>query len=135
MARTVLHTIYPFKEGTDRALSDWHFITIEHDTARSARLEPFRVVWHAVGMVMETPYTHITDACEALPRMVADMTAKHSDRDWSGLHRDGIGGTWAHEYTERNLRKRGTVNRMRADMGWSLERALLEYDNDPAQRF
>lgn len=133
MARTVLHTIYPYREGDTRSISDWHYITIEHDTAKAARLEPFSVVWHAVGMVMEKRFTHITDACEALPAEVASMTANHGSRDWSKLAR--CTGGWPYEYTERNLRKRGTINRMRADMGWSLDRALEEYANDPAQRF
>lgn len=133
MARTVLHTVFPFRAETTEAISDWHYITIEHDTARSARLEPFRVVWHAKGMVMETAFTHITEACEALPRMVADMTKNHSDARSRGLKRCVNG--WAQENLERDLRKRGSINRMRADMGWSLERARDEYANDPDQRF
>lgn len=133
MARTILHTVYPFEAGTDRTISDWHYITIEHETAkRAAGFEPFRVVWHAVGMVMEQRFTHVTDACAFLPQYVADMTAKHSGRGWK-LER--CAGGWANDNVEPNLRKRGTLNRMRADMGWSLERARMEYDSDPAQRF
>jgi hypothetical protein len=134
MAREILHTIYPFAQGTDRPISDWHYITIERETAKKAAgAEPFRVVWHAVGMVMEKRFTHITDACAALPATVAQMTEKHGGRDWSGLERCRSG--WQTDNREPDLRKRGALNRMRADMGWSLERARLEYDNDPAQRF
>ena len=134
MARNLLHTIYPFAEGTDRPISEWHFITIEQETAkRAAGAEPFRVVWHAVGMVTENRFTHITDACATLPLLVAEMTAKHSGRDWSKLEPPTKG--WPTDNLEPDLRKRGTLNRMRADMGWSLARAREEYANDPAQRF
>jgi hypothetical protein len=140
MARNNLHTVYPFRAGTSEQLSDWHYLTIEQETAKSrAGQEPFRVVWHAVGQVHEYGFTHVTDACAALPGLVADMTKNHSNksdgtpRDWSHLAR--MVGGWAYENGETPLRKRGRINQMRADMGWSLERARLEYDADPAQRF
>lgn len=131
MARTVLHAVYPFKEGTNDKLSDWHYLTIEHETAKSKTgFEPFRIVWHAVGQVHEYRFTHITDACAELPKLVADMTRNHSNRDWSHLRRG-----WGNDNADSNLVRRAAVNRMCADMGWNLERARLEYDNDPAQRF
>lgn len=134
MARTILHTVMPFKAGTDRSISDWHYITIEHDTAKAERLEPFRVVWHAVGMVMEKRFTHITDACAFLPEYVADMTKNHStDGRFDGL-KNARGG-WPYEYNERDLRKRGAVNQIRADMGYTLQEALDLYNSDPAYRF
>lgn len=140
MARNVLHTVYPFREGTDSSLSDWHYLTIEQETAKTlAGFEPYRIVWHAVGQVHEYRFTHITDACAALPQYIADMARNHSNktdgtpRDWSHLQR--MVGGWPSEYAPSDLRKREAINRMRADMGWTLERARLEYDTDPSQRF
>ena len=86
MARTVLHTIFPFREGTDRPLSDWHYLTIELETAPSKMgFEPFRIVWHAVRLIHEYRFMSVVDAVEALPDLVACMTRNHSDRDWSHL--------------------------------------------------
>ncbi|PYJ10798.1 MAG: hypothetical protein DMF06_05175 [Verrucomicrobia bacterium] len=134
MARINLHTVYPFKAGTTQAISDWHYITIEKETLRSrAGTEPFRVVVHAKGYCREYAYSMITEACEVLPRLVAEMTEYHSAADWSKLPR--CHGGWSYENDTHSMLERGAINRMRSDMDWSLERARLEYRTDPSQRF
>jgi hypothetical protein len=82
MARIELHKIYPFRKGTDRPISEGHYLTIEME--RSKRLlRPFVIVEYSPGydpfVYSRNEFTNIVEAVAALPGNVARMTEDFSD--------------------------------------------------------